>query len=256
VALLGQTAAQGISFSYLAKMILFLEFISYLSLISAPHTNFLKSLFENMFDIVHLDLIPNVNQYLFKIRENSAAYGYTKERARNLDVGAFLSDNASWELPLLTVALTVFSFFSLLSGLNIIGPYNCLTNSSFLRKLKFSVVTISINEYLFFGSMTLGSFTYLQGGGSSSVSSRLRILEEETGLIMGLNFWELLCVGLSVFLLIWMIKEEIDYFRVINERTAVKKTTKDGEEPEYEFEDHFLIKKIESKENTLKKGGA
>ena len=90
VAVLAQSAAQGISFAYLAKLILFLEFMSYFALISSPHTNFLKSLFENMFSIIHLDLIPNINEYLFEVRDSSEAYGFTKSRARALEVGAFL----------------------------------------------------------------------------------------------------------------------------------------------------------------------
>lgn len=102
----------GLSLVYLIKFIWFLELITYLIFINANFGQSLSKQHRTLYDIVHFDLIPNINEYLFSIRENENSY-FFKGKITEIGVSGFLSTNAGLEfIPLLIVLFLSSAIFT------------------------------------------------------------------------------------------------------------------------------------------------
>ncbi len=64
----------GISFMYLAKLIQFLEFVSYFILFNTDMGGKLNGFFYELYEVMQFDPIPNINEFLFSTRDHAEGY--------------------------------------------------------------------------------------------------------------------------------------------------------------------------------------
>ena len=221
------SSVSSLSFVFLAKLIQFLEFISYLALISAPHTEYIKGLLDGLFNIVHFDLIPNFNEYIFKPRPNAEAYSIVKSRYRDLEIGNFIYSNGNWEFLVLTLIFTIFFTLGILRLFKKIGKNNKLLNSLRLTKLKFSLVTINVNEYLFFIAIAFSTLSTLQRSSYTSTEENRILVDEseekevDNSVLWNMSLLEIVSMVICLLLLASFIKEMINYIEILNFSTNV-----------------------------------
>jgi hypothetical protein len=217
--------------------------VSYLIFINANFGAVLSKQHKILYDMVHFDLIENVNEYLFKVRKYEDAY-FWKGKISYVGVSGFLSSNAGLEFIPLILILSITSVLFILKKLKNGNKNNVKSYSkkqftrlrsqkmtdreiaekvnkkhswiNRLNNMRFGLILSSVIEYWLFSTVNLTKGLMFEN----------------------CNFWESFCHLASVTLLCLFVKEGIDMAMLLKNTNFPKfkhKLTSEEEKIHMEF---------------------